>query len=137
VLRMEMKYALYGNDIDETTNPLEAGLGWITALDKGEFIGREALLKVKAEKPTRRLIVFEMLERGIPRQGYELRIDDQPVGIVTSGTQSPTLGKGIGLGYVQMGKHKSGQQLDVIIRNHPVPAVIVKPPFVKNTSLMS
>lgn len=136
ILRMEMKYALYGNDIDQTTNPIESGLGWITALNT-DFIGKETIAKVKAEKPSRRLVTFEMIERGIPRHGYEIEIDGENVGVVTSGTQSPSLKKGIGIGFIKLGQHKSGQEIQIIIRNKPVKAVIVKPPFVKNTSIMS
>jgi aminomethyltransferase len=137
MLRMEMKYCLYGNDIDKSTNPIEASLGWITSLDKGDFIGRDIIAKVKAEKPSRRLITFELNERGIPRQGYEIHVDGEKVGFVTSGTQSPILKKGIGLGYVRKGLTKSGTEIDIIIRNKPVKATIIKPPFIKETSLMS
>ena len=136
VLRMEMKYCLYGNDIDQTTNPIEASLGWITALDKGDFIGSEVIAKVRENRPDRRLITFVLSERGIPRHGYEIQVNGENVGIVTSGTQSPTLKSGIGLGYVKRGLNKSGNEIDIIIRNKPVKAKIVKPPFVKNTSLM-
>ncbi len=136
ILRMEMKYALYGNDIDKSTNPIEAGLGWITALDKEDFIAKDILVNVKKEKPARRLITFEMTDRGIPRHGYEIQVNGEQVGFVTSGTQSPSLDKGIGIGFVKLGLHKSGQEIDIIIRNKPVGALIVKPPFVKNTSLM-
>ncbi|MBC8213915.1 MAG: glycine cleavage system aminomethyltransferase GcvT [Candidatus Marinimicrobia bacterium] len=136
VLRMEMKYCLYGNDIDKTTNPIEASLGWVTALDKGDFIGRDVIAKVRENRPNRRLITFVMEERGIPRQGYEIQVNSENVGIVTSGTQSPILNCGIGLGYVKRGLNKSGNEIDIIIRNKPVKAKIVKPPFVKNTSLM-
>ncbi len=136
ILRMEMKYCLYGNDISAKTNPVEAGLSWITALDKGDFIGRETILKVKENKPERRLITFKLNERGIPRQGYEIQINGENVGVVTSGTQSPGLQCGIGLGYVRSGQHQSGTAIDIIIRNKPVSAIIVKPPFIKQTSLM-
>src|SRR6056297_42415 len=127
-LRMEMKYALYGNDIDQSTNPIEAGLSWITKIDKGDFIGRDALLAVKTEKPSRRLIAFKMTGRGIPRQGYDIMIDDEIVGSVTSGTLSPTLKTGIGLGYVKRGHTKRGTEISIKIRNRQIPARIVKPP---------
>ncbi|NOZ74274.1 MAG: glycine cleavage system aminomethyltransferase GcvT, partial [FCB group bacterium] len=133
-LRLEMKYCLYGNDIDETTNPLEAGLGWITKLDKGDFIGREALLEAKANL-TRRLVCFELQERGIPRHGYRIFRDSTEVGVVTSGGQSPSLKKGIGLGYVPREFAKSGNRVSVEIRGKQVPAIIVKPPFYKGGSL--
>ncbi|MEE9465295.1 MAG: glycine cleavage system aminomethyltransferase GcvT, partial [Candidatus Neomarinimicrobiota bacterium] len=95
-LRLEMKYCLYGNDITAETNPIEAGLGWITKLDKGEFIGSQAIAKVKTDGPTRRLVAFVMQERAIPRPGYTIKVDGTPMGQVTSGTQSPTLQQGIG-----------------------------------------
>lgn len=137
LLRMEMKYCLYGNDIDKTTNPIEAGLSWITALEKSDFIGRDALLKVKEKRPERRLVCFKMTERGIPRHGYEIRINGESAGIVTSGSQSPILKAGIGMGYVRSGLHKSGQQLEIMIRDNPVKAIIVKPPLIKGTSLLA
>ena len=99
-LRTEMKYALYGNDIDDAHTPLEAGLGWIVKLDKGEFVGRAALAEQKAAGVRRKLVGFEMREPGIPRHGYFLLKDGQRVGEVTSGTQGPTVKKAIGIGYV-------------------------------------
>jgi aminomethyltransferase len=129
-LRIEMKFCLYGNDIDETTNPIEAGLGWITKTGKPDFIGREAVLTAKENK-TRRLIAFEMTERAVPRHGYKLIFQKSEIGFVTSGTQSPSLQKGIGLGYVQEGIHKPGTEIDVDIRGKMKKAIIVKPPFYK------
>ncbi len=130
-LRMEMGYCLYGNDIDATTNTIEAGLGWITKLDKGEFVGHDALARVKEEKPSRRLVGFEMNERGIPRQGYAILADGEEVGVVTSGTQSPTLGHGIGLGYVRTGFNKAGTAVAIRIRDKEIPATVVRPPMLK------
>ena len=134
-LRMEMKLALYGNDIDDTTNPIEAGLGWITRLGKTDFIGKKALLE---EKPnvTRRLVCLEMTERAIPRQGCPILMNDESVGIITSGTMSPSLETGIGIGYVNKPFDKSGTELLVDIRGRMKSAVVVKPPFYKNGSLM-
>ena len=134
-LRMEMKLALYGNDIDDTTNPIEAGLGWITRLGKTDFMGKKALLEAKANV-TRRLVCLEMTERAIPRQGYTILMNDQSVGIITSGTMSPSLETGIGIGYVNRPFDKSGTELLVDIRGRMKSAVVVKPPFYKNGSLM-
>ena len=99
-LRLEMGYMLYGNDINDTTSPLEAGLGWITKLKKGPFNGSEAIAKLKAEGIKKKLIAFKMLERGIPRGGYELAHENKVIGTITSGGISPLLGEGIGLAYV-------------------------------------
>lgn len=129
-LRLEKKYCLYGNDIDETTNPYEAGLGWITKLDKGEFIGREALQKVKERGITRKLVGFEVEGRMIPRKDYELQKDGKTVGKVTSGCYSPVLEKNIGLGYVAVGYAQIGQSLEIVARGRSQPARIVKTPFV-------
>jgi aminomethyltransferase len=130
-LRLEMGYCLYGNDIDEKTNPLEAGLGWITKLDKGDFIGREALLEVKKEGIRRKLIGFIMLERAFPRHGYVLTHDNDAVGIVTSGTVSPMLDRGMGMGYVPKELSSVGTELGVQVRNHTFRAQIVETPFYK------
>ena len=134
-LRMEMKYMLYGNDIDKTTNPVEAGLSWIVKLDKGDFIGRDAIAEVKENKPDRRLVCFELQSKGIPRHGYKIFYEGEEVGHVTSGMYSPVLEKGIGLGYVPRKRSKSGREIEIEIRSKRVPAVIVKPPFYKNGSL--
>src|SRR5690349_22299659 len=100
-LRLEARLSLYGNDIDETTNPLEAGLGWVVKLNKGDFIGRETLARVKEEGPSRKLVGFEMVGRGIARHGYTiLDTAGVKVGVCTSGSPGPTVGKNIGLGYV-------------------------------------
>ena len=130
-LRMEMKYCLYGNDMDKSTNPYEAGLGWITKLDKDDFIGKEALIEFKGNIQ-RRLVCVQMIDRAIPRPGYRIEVDGQDVGFVTSGTQSPSLGKGIGLAYINKPHTKSETEVEVIIRDKPQKAVIIKPPFYKN-----
>ena len=135
ILRMEMKYCLYGNDIDDTTNPIEAGLSWITDFSKDEWIGKDALVEIKKNGPARQLIAFIMEERGIPRQGYKIFVDSKNVGVVTSGTQSPILNKGIGLAYVECPFHKSSQIIFINIRDQFIPAQIIKPPFIKDTSL--
>jgi aminomethyltransferase len=129
-LRMEKKMCLYGNDIDQTTNPLEAGLGWITKLDKKDFIGKDELIKIKESGLTRRLVAFVLKESGFPRQGCEIFKDDKQVGLVTSGTVSPVLEKGIGLGYVSNEDSKTGTIINIKIRDKLVPAEIVKPPIV-------
>ncbi len=129
-LRLEKKMCLYGNDIDQTTNPLEAGLGWITKLDKGDFIGSDALKKAKEEGLQRRLVAFTLDAPGFPRHGYKIVKDGEELGVVTSGTVSPMLEKGIGLGYVKKGFTKIGTPIEIEIRNKNVPATIVKPPFV-------
>ena len=134
-LRLEMKYALYGNDIDKDTNPIEAGLGWITKLDTDDFVGKEELIKVKTEKPFQRLIAFKMIDRGIPRQGYELYLGDNKVGKVTSGTMSPSLGIGIGTGYVLRDHSKIGTEILLDVRGRKLKAVIVKPPFVDSSPM--
>lgn len=130
-LRLEMGYMLYGNDINDTTSPLEAGLGWITKLSKGSFIGSEAIARVKAEGLKRKLVGFETIERGIPRSGYEIAHGGEIVGQVTSGTMSPVLNQGIGLGYVPINLATLGQGIDIMIRNKPIKARIVSTPFVK------
>lgn len=131
-LRLEVKYCLYGNDIDKTTNPLEAGLGWITKLNKdGDFIGSDVLRKVKEEGLSRRLICFELAGKAIPRHGYKIMAEGEEIGYVTSGMYSPILNKPIGLGYVLINKTKIGTQLTIDIRDRKFPATIVKPPFYK------
>jgi len=133
-LRLEMKYMLYGNDIDKTTNPIAAGLGWIVKLDKGDFTGRQPIEQMKAEKPPSRLVAFEMMERAIPRKDYTILAEEGEVGRVTSGGYSPCLEKGIGLGYVKRGLSKAGTGLSISIRGKDVPAIVVKPPFYKDGS---
>jgi aminomethyltransferase len=130
-LRLEMGYCLYGNDIDDTTSPIEAGLSWITKFSK-DFINCEALSKEKEHKPERRLIAFELNDRGVPRQGYDI-VDGNghKIGNVTSGTMSPSLKKGIGMGYVPRIMAKSGSQIFIQVRKKTIPATIVKLPFYK------
>ena len=130
-LRLEMGYCLYGNDIDDTTSPIEAGLSWITKFSK-DFINCEALAKEKEHKPKRRLIAFELNGRGIPRQGYDI-VDGNghKIGNVTSGTMSPSLKKGIGMGYVPRIMAKSGSQIFIQVRKKAIPATVVKLPFYK------
>ena len=130
-LRLEMGYCLYGNDIDDTTSPIEAGLGWITKFTK-DFVNHEALAKEKEHKPKRKLVAFELNERGIPRHGYDI-VDGngKKIGNVTSGTMSPSLQKGIGMGYVPRIFAKSGTQIFIQIRKKAIPATIIKLPFYK------
>ena len=130
-LRLEMGYCLYGNDINDSTSPLEAGLGWITKFTK-DFINSENLKKEKEQGLKRRLIAFELDERGIPRHDYDI-VDGNgnKIGIVTSGTMSPSLGKGIGMGYVQSIFKDPGTQIYIQIRKNAIPATIVKLPFYK------
>ena len=131
-LRLEMGYCLYGNDINDTTSPLEAGLGWVTKFSK-EFVNHEALAKQKAEGVSRKLIAFEMDEKAIPRNGYDI-VDAELniIGHVTSGTMSPSMSKGIGLGYVRTPHAKLGEKIKIQIRKKTVAATIVKPPFYKS-----
>ncbi|MFT4673242.1 MAG: aminomethyltransferase [Patiriisocius sp.] len=130
-LRLEMGYCLYGNDIDDTTSPLEAGLSWITKFNK-DFVNSIALKKQKEQGVTKTLVAFELTERGIPRQGYNiLNNQGEPIGVVTSGTMSPSMGKGIGLGYVPVGLKEVGSRIQIQIRKKTIPATIVKLPFYK------
>ncbi|WP_396600999.1 glycine cleavage system aminomethyltransferase GcvT [Algibacter sp. R77976] len=130
-LRLEMGYCLYGNDIDDTTSPIEAGLGWITKFTK-DFTNSEALKTEKEHGPQRKLIAFELDERGIPRHGYDI-VDGQgkTIGVVTSGTMSPSLGKGIGLGYVPTVFADVNSKINIQIRKKAIPATVVKLPFYK------
>ncbi|QXP55372.1 glycine cleavage system aminomethyltransferase GcvT [Cellulophaga sp. HaHa_2_95] len=131
-LRLEMGYCLYGNDINDTTSPLEAGLGWVTKFTK-DFVNSENLAKEKAEGSSRKLIAFELEERGIPRHDYEIvNGAGEKIGMVTSGTMSPSMGKGIGLGYVPKTASALGEKIYIQIRKKAVPATIVKLPFYKN-----
>ncbi len=135
-LRLEMGYCLYGNDIDETTNLLEAGLGWITKLNKEKFIGKEALIRIKTEGIKRRRVGFEAKEpRDIPRHGYKINFDGKEVGTVTSGTFSPSLKRGIGMGYVPPDAAKPGMTIQVDIRGKLADMEIVKLPFYRSGSL--
>jgi aminomethyltransferase len=130
-LRLEMGYCLYGNDIDDTTSPLEAGLSWITKFNK-DFVNSEALKKQKERGVEKTLVAFELTERGIPRQGYDI-VDSQgkTIGTVTSGTMSPSMGIGIGLGYVPVVFKDVGSQIYIQIRKNAIPATVVKLPFYK------
>jgi aminomethyltransferase len=134
-LRLEMGYALYGNDMDERRTPLEAGLAWITKLDKGDFIGRDAIASQKEAGVRERLVGFVCTERGFPRHGYEVRIDGEPAGEVTSGIVSPMLQQGIGMCYVPAGSAKAGTRLDIMVRDRAIPAEIVRPPFYRDGSV--
>ncbi|MEE8576018.1 MAG: glycine cleavage system aminomethyltransferase GcvT [candidate division Zixibacteria bacterium] len=129
-LRLEMRMALYGNDIDETTSPIEAGLGFIVDLNK-EFIGKDIVALHKAEKPRRRLVCMELEGRAFPRHGYEIFDGDTNLGVVTSGTFSPSMQKPIAMGYVARKQAKVGTVVEVAIRGKRFPATIVKPPFYK------
>ena len=130
-LRLEMGFCLYGNDIDDHTSPLEAGLGWVTKFNK-EFTNSAALLQQKQDGLKQRLVGFEMIERGIPRHDYQIvDADGAVIGKVTSGTQSPSLQKAIGMGYVKSEFAKEGTEIYILIRDNKVKAQIVKPPFYK------
>jgi aminomethyltransferase len=130
-LRLEMGFCLYGNDIDDTTSPLEAGLGWVTKFNK-EFINAEALQQQKQAGVSKKLVGFEMIDRGIPRHDYPIvDADGNTIGKVTSGTQSPSLQKAIGMGYVDNAFAKEGTEIFISIRDNKIKAKIVKPPFYK------
>lgn len=129
-LRLEMGYCLYGNDIDDTTSPLEAGLGWITKLSKENFVAKEKVAKLKVDGIQKKLVGLEMLGRGIPRHDYEItNIDGKKIGRVTSGTQSPTLQKPIAMGYVAVDYAKIGTELFITIRDKQINARVAKMPF--------
>jgi aminomethyltransferase len=125
-----MGFCLYGNDIDQTTNPLEAGLGWITKLDKPDFVGKAALHQVKSKGPARRLVGFTLPDKALARHGHALHREGTPVGRVTSGTFSPSLKMGIGMGYVARQHAAPGTRLEVDIRGKAVEATVVSVPFV-------
>jgi aminomethyltransferase len=130
-LRLEMGFCLYGNDINDTTSPIEAGLGWITKFTK-DFVNSEAIKKQKEEGITKKLIAFEITEKGIPRHGYEIvNKNGDVIGEVTSGTMSPSLKKGIGMGYVEKEYAKRNTEIFIQVRKKAIPAVIVKLPFYK------
>ncbi len=131
-LRLEKGFCLYGNDIDDTTSPIEGGLGWITKFAEGkDFIDRALMEKQKAEGVTRKLVGFRMIDRGIPRHGYKIAAaDGEEIGHVTSGTMSPCLKVGFGLGYVKPEYAKPGTEVAVVIREKPLRAEVVKIPFV-------
>ncbi|MCB9236165.1 MAG: glycine cleavage system aminomethyltransferase GcvT [Bacteroidia bacterium] len=130
-LRLEMGYMLYGNDIDDTTSPLEAPLAWITKLGKGPFNASEIIKGVKENGPKRKLVGFEMVERGIPRHDYEIAHGGKIVGKVTSGSISPITGIGIGLGYVPTELSAEGSLIDIMIRDKAIQAKVVKTPFIE------
>ncbi len=133
ILRLEMRYCLYGNDIDKNTTPLEAGLGWVVKLDKGEFIGRDAIMKQKHEGIKRKLVAFEMEGRLIPRHNFKiLSRSGTEIGFVTSGAWSPSIEKTIGLGYVGIEHSKIGNEILVDIRGRKEKGIVVRPPFYKN-----
>lgn len=130
-LRLEMGFCLYGNDINDTTSPIEAGLGWITKFNK-DFVNSDYLKKQKEEGVTRKLVGFELVERGIPRHDYEIvDANGNHIGIVTSGTQSPSLNKPIGMGYVKTEFSKPDSEIYVLIRDKKIKAKVVKMPFYK------
>jgi aminomethyltransferase len=128
-LRLEMRYALYGNDIDDTTNPLEAGLGWVVKPAKGEFLGRAAIERVRASGPARRLVGLEMTERAVARHGYPVVKDGAPIGVVTSGSYGPSVDRYIAMAYVGSAHAAVGTELGVEIRGQVKPARVVKTPF--------
>ena len=128
-LRLEMRYSLYGHELDDKVNPIAAGLGWICKPDSGEFIGRDAIVKMKTEKPQQRLVSLKLGARVIPRQHYKVWSDGQEVGEIRSGLYSPSLGCGIATAYVPRAVAKVGGYLDVEIRGQMERAEIVKPPF--------
>lgn len=133
-LRLEMRFPLYGNDIDEGTSPLEAGLDFTVKLDKPDFVGKHALAQQRDDGVARRLVGFKMLRRGIPRQGYALLVGEQTVGHVTSGTMSPSLGEPIGMGYVDAAYAAPGTELLIEIRGRHIPCRIVDGRFVEPSS---
>lgn len=132
-LRLEMGFCLYGNDLDDTTSPIEAGLGWITKfVDGKDFTNRAELERQKKEGVTRKLCAFELVDKGIPRHGYEIvDAEDNVIGVVTSGTMSPVLKKGVGMGYVKPEYAKVGSEFFVKVRNRNLKAQVVKAPFRK------
>jgi aminomethyltransferase len=130
-LRLEMGFCLYGNDINDTTSPIEAGLGWITKFTK-DFTNSESLKKQKEEGVSKKLVAFEIIEKAVPRHDYEIVNEaGENIGVVTSGTMSPSLKKGIGMGYVKTAYAKLGSQIFIQIRNKAIPALVVKLPFYK------
>ena len=132
-LRLEMGFCLYGNDIDDTTSPIEAGLGWITKFtDEKDFINKDIFLKQKEEGTTRRLVGFEMIDKGVPRHGYDVvDAEGNKIGVVTSGTMGPSVKKGIGMAYVPKACMKSGSEIFISIRDKALKAQVVKMPFYK------
>jgi aminomethyltransferase len=133
-LRLEMGMALYGNDLDDTTTPLEAGLGWLVKMKKGDFVGRDALVAQKERGLDRKLVGFTTAERSFPRHGYPVFVNGRPSGEIRSGTMSPTLGIPIGTAYVPPASSAEGSALEIEIRGKRIPASVVKMPFYKNGS---
>ncbi len=131
LLRLDMGYFLYGNDLTEEITPIEAGAEWLVSWDKGPFVGHEELRRQKDDGPTKRLVAFELLEKAVPRHGMKLLADGMEIGEIASGNLSPILQKGIGLGYVLPPYSEIGTRFDVEIRSRRVPAQVVKPPFYK------
>ncbi|MCK4648176.1 glycine cleavage system aminomethyltransferase GcvT, partial [bacterium] len=129
--RLECAMLLYGNDMDETKTPLETNITWTVKFDKEDFIGKKALLKQKEEGIKQKLVGFVLLERGVPRHNYPILKDKERIGMVTSGSFSPTLKKGIGLGYVKTDQAKEGTEIQIQIRERTIRAKIVKTPFYK------
>ena len=134
-LRLEMGYILYGNDLDEEHSPVEAGLGWVVKPDKGDFIGRDVLARQKEEGVDQKLVGFVLQERGFPRPGYEIQHDGGTVGEVASGVLSHSTGDGIGMGYVPVELSEPGTELEIVIRDRAIPAVVKRPPFYTDGSL--
>jgi aminomethyltransferase len=130
-LRLEMGFCLYGNDIDKTTNPLEAGLGWITKLNKNDFNGRDAIVKAKQDGVKRKLIGFTLPDRALARHGCDIMYNTHLVGQVTSGTYSPSLQKGIGMGYIASDIANVGTIISILVRGKEIPATIVTVPFLQ------
>ena len=124
-----MRYALYGNDIDQTTNPLEAGLGWVVKPGKGDFVGRDAIEKVRAAGPRRKLIGLEMADRSVARHGYPVVKDGGATGLITSGSYGPSVERSIALAYVATAHAAVGTELGVEIRGQVKPGRVVKTPF--------
>ena len=133
-LRTEAGFALYGHDIDQTTNPFEARLGWVCSLRKASFVGREALAQIKTAGPARRLVGLRVAPGGVPRPGFPILADGQQIGMVTSGTFSPTLRQNIAMGYVPIAASDVGQHLAVEMRGKPAGAEVVPLPFVPHRS---
>jgi aminomethyltransferase len=133
-LRLEMGMALYGNDIDSTVTPLEAGLQWLVKLAKGDFVGRDALVAQKERGVPRKLVGFTTAERSFPRHGYPVYYEGAPSGVVCSGTMSPSLNVPIGTCYLPIEGAKEGTPFEIEIRGRRVPATVVKPPFYKGGS---
>lgn len=133
-LRLEMGFCLYGNDIDDTTSPLEAGLGWITKLDKSDFIGKQLMLDQKKNGLQKKLVGFVIEDRRVPRHGYRvINVNEEAIGVVTSGTQSPSLNIPIGMAYVPVAYAKEGTEIKVEMGSKSVAAKVCKIPFYKNT----